>query len=100
MADRQPLFVNTTGLPEEMADADSLDLGALTMSGDIAMGGTNEVTGLPAIPSATGAASKEYLIPGARTGYVLSADPTFSGEWMPAVMAEVLYLDEPDEMPF
>lgn len=27
-----------------------------------------------------GAASKEYLIPGARTGYVLSADSTFSGE--------------------
>jgi aspartate/methionine/tyrosine aminotransferase len=33
-----------------------------------------------------GAASKEYLIPGARTGYVLSADPTFSGEWMPRLI--------------
>ena len=31
-----------------------------TMSGNIAMGG-NEVTGLPASPSATGAASKEYV---------------------------------------
>ena len=33
-----------------------------------------------------GAASKEYLIPGARTGYVLSADATFSGEWMPRLI--------------
>ncbi len=33
-----------------------------------------------------GAASKEYLIPGARTGYVLSADTTFGGEWMPRLI--------------
>jgi aspartate/methionine/tyrosine aminotransferase len=33
-----------------------------------------------------GAASKEYLIPGARTGYVLSTDTTFSGEWMPRLI--------------
>jgi aspartate/methionine/tyrosine aminotransferase len=33
-----------------------------------------------------GAASKEYLIPGARTGYVLSADATFSDEWMPRLI--------------
>jgi len=33
-----------------------------------------------------GAASKEYLIPGARTGYLLSADATFSGEWMPRLI--------------
>jgi aminotransferase len=33
-----------------------------------------------------GAASKEYLIPGARTGWVLSADTTFSGEWMPRLI--------------
>ena len=33
-----------------------------------------------------GAASKEYLIPGARTGYILSADRTFSGEWMPRLI--------------
>jgi N-succinyldiaminopimelate aminotransferase len=33
-----------------------------------------------------GAASKEYLIPGARTGYVLSNDATFSGEWMPRLI--------------
>jgi N-succinyldiaminopimelate aminotransferase len=33
-----------------------------------------------------GAASKEYLIPGARTGYVLSNDPVFSGEWMPRLI--------------
>jgi aspartate/methionine/tyrosine aminotransferase len=33
-----------------------------------------------------GAASKEYLIPGARTGYVITADKTFSGEWMPRLI--------------
>ena len=33
-----------------------------------------------------GAASKEYLIPGARTGYVLCADTTFSSEWMPRLI--------------
>ena len=33
-----------------------------------------------------GAASKEYLIPGAHTGYVLSNDATFSGEWMPRLI--------------
>jgi len=61
MADRQPLFVNATGLPEEMADDDSLDLGGLTMSGDIAMA-NNEVTGLPASPSGpTAAVSSAYI---------------------------------------
>jgi aspartate/methionine/tyrosine aminotransferase len=33
-----------------------------------------------------GAASKEYLIPGARTGYVISTDTTFSDEWMPRLI--------------
>jgi aminotransferase len=33
-----------------------------------------------------GAASKEYLIPGARTGYVLSADATFAGDWLPRLI--------------
>jgi aspartate/methionine/tyrosine aminotransferase len=33
-----------------------------------------------------GAASKEYLIPGARTGYVLTTDATFGGEWMPRLI--------------
>jgi aspartate/methionine/tyrosine aminotransferase len=33
-----------------------------------------------------GAASKEYLIPGARTGYVLCADTTFSDQWMPRLI--------------
>jgi len=60
MADVQPLFIDTDGLPTEMADTDSLDLGALDMSGDITMN-SNEVTGLPAVPSATAAASKEYV---------------------------------------
>ncbi|MBN2409831.1 MAG: pyridoxal phosphate-dependent aminotransferase [Candidatus Aminicenantes bacterium] len=31
-------------------------------------------------------ASKEYLIPGARVGYVLSADETFAGSWMPKMI--------------
>lgn len=33
-----------------------------------------------------GAASKEYLIPGGRTGYVISADPVFAGEWLPRMI--------------
>jgi len=33
-----------------------------------------------------GAASKEYLIPGARTGYVIAADVTFVNEWMPRLI--------------
>jgi aminotransferase len=31
-------------------------------------------------------ASKEYLIPGARVGYVLSADETFASSWMPKMI--------------
>ncbi|MBN2198781.1 MAG: pyridoxal phosphate-dependent aminotransferase [Candidatus Aminicenantes bacterium] len=31
-------------------------------------------------------ASKEYLIPGARVGYVISADETFAGSWMPKMI--------------
>jgi aspartate/methionine/tyrosine aminotransferase len=33
-----------------------------------------------------GAASKEYLIPGARTGYVICPDETFANEWMPRLI--------------
>lgn len=40
--------------------SDELALLGLQMGGNIVMGG-NEVTGLPAVPSATGAASKEYV---------------------------------------
>jgi len=61
MANVQPLFIGSEGLPTEMADTDSLDLGALNMSGDITMS-TNEVTGLPATPSGdTAATSKAYV---------------------------------------
>lgn len=60
MAERKPLFQNAAGFSEEMAQADTATFGGLTLSGNIAMGG-NEVTGLPATPSATGAASKEYV---------------------------------------
>jgi hypothetical protein len=61
MADVQPLFIGSDGLPTEMQDTDSLDLGALDMSGDITMN-SNEVTGLPATPSgSTAATSKAYV---------------------------------------
>jgi aspartate/methionine/tyrosine aminotransferase len=33
-----------------------------------------------------GAASKEYLIPGARTGYLLTVDSTVAGEWLPRMI--------------
>lgn len=60
MALRKPLFFGSIG-PEEMAAADSVELGALTMSGDIVMAG-NEITGLPATPSVdNAAASKSYV---------------------------------------
>jgi hypothetical protein len=45
MALRKPLFMGTEGFGEEMAATDSLQLGGLTMSGDIAMGG-QKITGL------------------------------------------------------
>jgi aspartate/methionine/tyrosine aminotransferase len=33
-----------------------------------------------------GAASKEYLIPGARTSWILSADKLFSNQWLPRLI--------------
>ncbi len=61
MANVNPLFINSDGLPQGMADSDTMDLGGLTMTGDIAMG-SNEVTGLPSTPSGdTAAASKAYV---------------------------------------
>ncbi len=33
-----------------------------------------------------GAASKEYLIPGARTGYILSTDPELASTWLPRMI--------------
>jgi hypothetical protein len=53
MATRKPLFLGDVGA-EEMAATDGIQLGALSMSGDIAMG-TNKVTGLGAA-SASGQA--------------------------------------------
>lgn len=58
MALRKPLFMSADGYSEEMAAADSIELGALTMSGNIAMGG-NKVTGL-----AAATASGEALVYG------------------------------------
>ena len=61
MATRKPLFFDSTGFSsEEMAATDDILLGGLAMTGNIAMG-NNEVTGLPVVPSATAAASKEYV---------------------------------------
>jgi len=49
------------GFHDEHDPTDSeITVAGLAMNGDIVMGG-NEVTGLPATPSATGAASKEYV---------------------------------------
>lgn len=45
MAERKPLFQSSEGFQEEMAQADSITLGALTMGGAIAMG-SNKITGL------------------------------------------------------
>jgi hypothetical protein len=45
MALRKPMFMGTEGFSEEMASSDSLQLGGLTMSGNIAMGG-QKITGL------------------------------------------------------
>jgi hypothetical protein len=60
MALRKPLFFGDPG-PEEMDPADSVQLGGATLTGDIQMSG-NEVLGLPATPSAGGAAaSKTYV---------------------------------------
>lgn len=59
MATRKPMFLTEWG-GESFADGDDMVLGGLAMSGDITMS-SNEVTGLPAVPSATGAASKEYV---------------------------------------
>jgi len=52
MALRKPLFMSAEGYSEEMAAADSIELGALTMSGNIVMA-TNKITGLGAA-TATG----------------------------------------------
>ncbi len=57
--DQLMVYDTALGTFESVAEFYLLKAGD-TMSGDIAMGG-NEVTGLPAVPSATGAASKEYV---------------------------------------
>jgi len=46
MALRKFLFLNSGGFPDEQETDDTLELGGLTMSGDIAMG-SNKITGLP-----------------------------------------------------
>lgn len=61
MALVKPLYAGTDGFPVETSpSADSIALGGLNMNGDIVMSG-NEITGLPTTPSASAAASKEYV---------------------------------------
>jgi hypothetical protein len=60
MAERKPLFMSTDGFSQEMAQADSMTLGGLTMGGNIAMGGF-KVTGLADGSSATDAVTKQQL---------------------------------------
>ena len=63
MAARKPLFMGTEPYAEEMAVSDEMTLGALTIgaAGNITLSGGGEVSGLPATPSSTCAASKEYV---------------------------------------
>ena len=64
------LYLDPTELvPHEQAADDELNLGALTMSGDIAMG-SNEVTGLPATPSSGDAAASKAYVDNQITGLV------------------------------
>lgn len=60
MAERKPLFMSAEGWSEEMATADSMTLGGLTMGGDITMG-TNKITGLGAGTDPTDAVTKAQL---------------------------------------
>lgn len=62
MANVNPTYINSDGLHQGMADADTLDLGGLAMTGDITLSGGAEISGLPAIPGGdTYAASKAYV---------------------------------------
>jgi len=59
MALRKPMFLTEWG-GEEMAANDTVQFGGIDVSGNITMN-SNEITGLPSVPSATAAASKEYV---------------------------------------
>lgn len=63
MAEVKPIFLDaTTGFPIETDPAaDSITLGGLTMAGDIAMGGTNSITGLADGVNGTDAVNKNQL---------------------------------------
>ena len=60
MAERKPLFMSAEGWSEEMATADSLTLGGLTMGGNIAMG-SNKITGLASGTDPADAVTKSQL---------------------------------------
>ena len=61
MAARKPLFMGTEGFSEEMALTDSMSLGGLSLSGNLAMSGGATVTGVPN-PTASGqVANKDYV---------------------------------------
>lgn len=63
MALRKPFVMSSEGFQEELSTGDTLSVPAITLdsTGNITLSGGGEVLGLPASPSATGAASKEYV---------------------------------------
>lgn len=67
MALRKPLFMSSEGFSEEMLATDSLQLGGLTMSGNIAMG-NNKITGLGPGTVGTDAVTKQQLDDAVITG--------------------------------
>ncbi len=77
-------------LPEEYEEIAEMarDMDLLLLSDEVYAGMAYEgepLSMLKFAPERTvviGAASKEYLIPGARVGYVISADPEFTNQWM------------------
>ena len=60
MAERKPLFQSTEGFSEEMAQADSITLGGLTMGGPVDMGDFN-IINVPTPVDPDDAANKAYV---------------------------------------
>lgn len=60
MAERKPLFQSAEGYQEEMAQADSITLGALTMGGEIDMG-DNQISNVPTPTDPDHAVNKAYV---------------------------------------
>lgn len=69
MALRKPLFMSIEGFFEEMASADSMALGALTMGGNIDMWLMHKIVNL-ATPTADGDAANKVYVDGVASGAV------------------------------